>query len=1094
MKKFAPFIASLLFLVAFSMHADAAQNISIVGTASYFNGTFLTPLGGGNALWPAFPGVNVAVRNATDILYTGITNPSGFFSSGYLIIPNGTINVTFTTPFPAAGPNQNISVTIRNLNISDSVNFRNGTLNLTFRTSLDNSMLSGENLFFAKPSGNATQTSYLVSVGNKSVILTELPIPGEGALSATDFRFAALEYIIPTKIAFAPNFVARCNDFNSTRIGFNDATSRFMNFCENGTSSNLWTFPSMAGLSYGPADVNYTLTATAFGSIVAPGEPNNETALLVGFWADSLNPQPKFELTRNISARGIATGSTSNASWAQIRSNYSFPAPMIMPNMSCNATGCAFNGMVMATNTYAPLMFANEMFFRPPTIVEFLAYNLTFNVTFSGSGTGLVNITPFLPDASVTCGGPGQEQPWYNASCGGSPLYKNQSLLPASFMTFQQMVGDFEGEAQQPMTVLVKNPGQFVIFYMNATGSHKNVTGTMNPSSLVIQSGHEIAAAFIQGKIVINTTGTAGQTTTIKMMLGTQDETCFNFSSQGDPSANCMNNVGPPKFESTPVFIANQNVVGTNPFKVFEEGSDVPELNATKTTAFVINVTNPFLNYSGNNLFAEFRFPLNVTIYSDNFLTVVGSQNVSESMQFGWHNQTSAKWQTINASTTPSVIISDGCMNFKDSFGPGKNGNENMTMCFRAFVFNLSQSVSGIDQTALGRPIGWVYNSSAVLNLSFSLGFKILNQQLNRTGGTGSAGGPGTTNQYNFTVAGGQSATQSGSQGSSTGSSSSGFFEINDTFATNLSRACARPGMGPSANPGPNGTCANISIYVNGEPYYNWTSGSIIFNSQSTNPQSISAVYSVPTAAAAGTTTTTTTTSGSGGGGIGGTTKATVTVSKTSANLTFSSISAGNNSSANVGTTFEAGVRYIEISVINAANNIKIFITKIDQQPAIITKNITGKVYKYMEINTENLGSNLKKAKVRFAVSKSWLTDNNVDAAKLRLFRYTSEWVALTTSKVSEDSNEVLFEAETTGFSTFAIAEYIAPTQQEQQQQEQQQQVQQQEQPAASNPWALPLMIIIIVIAGAWYYFTQIKGKGPLYSGVSPKNTGNKKK
>ncbi len=59
---------------------------------------------------------------------------------------------------------------------------------------------------------------------------------------------------------------------------------------------------------------------------------------------------------------------------------------------------------------------------------------------------------------------------------------------------------------------------------------------------------------------------------------------------------------------------------------------------------------------------------------------------------------------------------------------------------------------------------------------------------------------------------------------------------------------------------------------------------------------------------------------------------------------------------------------------------------------------------------------------VSFTVEKSWVTDNNIDETTISLYRYSdNNWGKLVTRKVTEDSNSLYFEAETSGFSPFAV-------------------------------------------------------------------------
>jgi len=82
-----------------------------------------------------------------------------------------------------------------------------------------------------------------------------------------------------------------------------------------------------------------------------------------------------------------------------------------------------------------------------------------------------------------------------------------------------------------------------------------------------------------------------------------------------------------------------------------------------------------------------------------------------------------------------------------------------------------------------------------------------------------------------------------------------------------------------------------------------------------------------------------------------------------------------------------------------------------------------GKVYDRISISTQNLvASNLDKVTITFKVAKSWITSNSIDPTKVYLYRYTTSWEKLTTAKSAEDSNYYYYQAQTPGFSYFAVS------------------------------------------------------------------------
>lgn len=120
------------------------------------------------------------------------------------------------------------------------------------------------------------------------------------------------------------------------------------------------------------------------------------------------------------------------------------------------------------------------------------------------------------------------------------------------------------------------------------------------------------------------------------------------------------------------------------------------------------------------------------------------------------------------------------------------------------------------------------------------------------------------------------------------------------------------------------------------------------------------------------------------------------------------------------------GLKEIHIEVNNPANNVKITVTKLPGRPASVTKEITGKVYRYMEINKENLNeSNIKgRVKLKFQVTRGWLNNNKLEPDDVVLLRFVNgKWEELKTELLSKDNKYAYYEAEAPGFSYFAITE-----------------------------------------------------------------------
>ncbi len=125
-------------------------------------------------------------------------------------------------------------------------------------------------------------------------------------------------------------------------------------------------------------------------------------------------------------------------------------------------------------------------------------------------------------------------------------------------------------------------------------------------------------------------------------------------------------------------------------------------------------------------------------------------------------------------------------------------------------------------------------------------------------------------------------------------------------------------------------------------------------------------------------------------------------------------------------------VSKIEIKVKNTVNNVNVSIQKLPRKPVEIRAIPPGKNYGYFNISGENIeDKDIEKATIQFKVEKSWIGENNIDVNTIKLSRYSEgKWSAIATVRVDEDGTYFYFEAESPGFSTFAITgeEKVAPS------------------------------------------------------------------
>ena len=173
----------------------------------------------------------------------------------------------------------------------------------------------------------------------------------------------------------------------------------------------------------------------------------------------------------------------------------------------------------------------------------------------------------------------------------------------------------------------------------------------------------------------------------------------------------------------------------------------------------------------------------------------------------------------------------------------------------------------------------------------------------------------------------------------------------------------------------------------------------------------------------------------------------------------------------------EIGLKQIQLTIKNQANNVKIKVTKQAEKPAQIEHEVSGKVYKYIKIEAENIDSEIiDKATIQFFVDKNWTVENNIDLDKIYLNRYTTQWQRLDTNKIGEEGDNYIYEAETPGFSYFVITgeEKLAEAEPEEEEEEQEEKAEEEEQPEApKTPTAFwvglaILLIIILVAVFAW--------------------------
>jgi PGF-pre-PGF domain-containing protein len=120
-------------------------------------------------------------------------------------------------------------------------------------------------------------------------------------------------------------------------------------------------------------------------------------------------------------------------------------------------------------------------------------------------------------------------------------------------------------------------------------------------------------------------------------------------------------------------------------------------------------------------------------------------------------------------------------------------------------------------------------------------------------------------------------------------------------------------------------------------------------------------------------------------------------------------------------------VRHINFTALKSSGKVAAKVEILNNTSTLVSALPPNKVYKNLNIWVGNAGwateRNIDNAIVVFIVEKSWITANNIDEPSIALYRYSDDtWHELVTRKIAEDANSLQFEAETPGFSPFAVS------------------------------------------------------------------------
>ncbi|MEM5815182.1 MAG: PGF-pre-PGF domain-containing protein [Candidatus Aenigmatarchaeota archaeon] len=113
-------------------------------------------------------------------------------------------------------------------------------------------------------------------------------------------------------------------------------------------------------------------------------------------------------------------------------------------------------------------------------------------------------------------------------------------------------------------------------------------------------------------------------------------------------------------------------------------------------------------------------------------------------------------------------------------------------------------------------------------------------------------------------------------------------------------------------------------------------------------------------------------------------------------------------------------IRQVVVFLSEEEKNVRFEISPVSFQPS---KMPPGVPFSFIEINTNLSRNKLKNVKFTFRVEKTWINLNKIDISTISLYKWNETyWEKLNTSRLSEDSENVYFEASSPTLSIFVIA------------------------------------------------------------------------
>ena len=543
--------------------------------------------------------------------------------------------------------------------------------------------------------------------------------------------------------------------------------------------------------------------------------------------------------------------------------------------------------------------------------------------------------------------------------------FKNESnLIPAWYMTF---VESFMG-ANVTRTMLMPSfsPEGSSIYYIyngSTCGPYNVRNTTISGSNTHYYQNSTERNSTCSEMVLLEYSATGSSITLINLPYSAGATTLTSLWSLAPPSFSEQTGAS----LSSPIYVVNQTFKGSF---IPGPGEEPPQPGTVSNIEMYVKVNNSLTDFkfTGTDVLIQFLYPKNITAYNSTG-GVAFQANMGLNFTLWKLNESDSSWIRVgNETYNQSGVVNSTmvCNNMTDNLPGSPNIGNNITLCFMEFDFNLTS----VNNWAPGEAA-----SNVTLNMTAALNVSVLSETSVPSGATGA------TSTYNATVS----------------TASAGIVDLTDKV----------PNINASSGVTVNYICIDGNCTTD---RYSISSFKVTFEQSGTHSVSVS--YS---RASAGDGT-------NGGGGTGGGTG--TTGNKTHKKTQYwSKITPGVVTIMKI-TDPEIGLKQINITVNNTAQKVTITVTKLDGKPASIVHEIVGKVYKYIEINAVNLNeTQIDNVKIKFEVNKSWINDNNIDPDTVALNRHrVNAWERLQTRKTGEDNDLVYYEAETPGFSTFAIS------------------------------------------------------------------------